>query len=288
MNTRLTLGVLVTLLAQLLGLTTATAHDPTFGVVPAVVTETIAPGNSIDVPKTVHTLAIPPLVDICLVEDETGSFSDDIANLQALAGPGGSLITALDATGSNYATCVVGYRDFAQDSWGNTGDWVYRRLADVTLAGAGFLSGVPLLSAGGGADIPEAQLEALHYLADPLHLAIDSNGDADTTDTNDTAADLQPSWRVGSTQVALLATDADCHVTGDTGGWPGDAGTTSAAVTGGLLSGAGITVIGLTPGGAGTNLCVDTLAAATGGTVHPTTASGADIGDAIMAGLGNL
>jgi len=43
MKTRFTLGVLITLLAMVLGLTTASAHDPTLGVVPAVVTETIAP-----------------------------------------------------------------------------------------------------------------------------------------------------------------------------------------------------------------------------------------------------
>ena len=288
MKTRFTLGVLITLLAMVLGLTTASAHDPTLGVVPAVVTETIAPGNSIDVPKTVHTLAIPPLVDICLVEDETGSFADDIANLQALVGPGGSLIAALDATGSDYATCVVGYRDFAQDGWGDPGDWVYRRLADVTVGGGGFALGVPLLTAGGGGDLPEAQLEALDYLADPLHAAIDSNGDADTVDANDTVAGLQPTWRLGSTRVALLATDADCHITGDSGGWPGDGGTTSAAVTAGILNSAGITVIGLTPGGAGDIGCVDTLAAGTGGSIHPTTATGETIGDAILAGLGNL
>jgi hypothetical protein len=269
------------------GLTTATAHDPVIGVVPATVSGELAPGQSMTVAKTVHTIAIPPLVDIFLLEDETGSFGDDIANLQALAGPGGPLITALDATGANYATGVGGFRDFAQSSWGSPGDWVYRRLSDITPGGAGFVAGVPGLTAGGGNDGPEAQLEALHYLAVPGHPAIDSNGDADTVDANDTAAGLQPSWRAGAKRVVLLATDNACHVTGDAGGWPGDAGTTSALTTAGILAGAQITVIGLTPGGAGFG-CVDVLANNTGGTVESTTTSGSDIVAAIMAGLGNL
>jgi hypothetical protein len=261
--------------------------DPV-GVEPATVHATLAPGGSITVSKTVHTTAIPPLVDICLVEDETGSFSDDIDNLKALAGPGGPLITALDATGVNYASCVYGFRDFDQDGWGDPGDWVVRRLADVTPGGGGFVTGVPPLTAGGGGDFPEAQLEALHYIADTAHPAIDSNGNASTADAQDTPAGLQPSWRPLSRRVALLATDADCHVTGDFGGWPGDSGTTSAATTAGILAANNITVIGLTPGGAGTNACVDTLAAGTGGSVQATTSSGADIVNAIVAGLQNL
>ena len=285
-RTRLVAAAVAAALTSLaVGLTTATAHDPVIGVAPTAVTGELAPGQSMTVAKTVHTIAIPPLVDIFLLEDETASFGDDIANLQALAAPGGPLITALDATGANYATGVGGFRDFAQDGWGSSADWVYKRYSNITPGGAGFVAGVPSLTAGGGADIPEAQLEALHYVALPGHAAIDSNGDGDTADANDTAAGLQPTWRSGAKRVVLLATDAPCHVTGDAGGWPGDSGT--AANVGAVLAGAQITVIGLTPGGAGFG-CVDVLAAATGGTVQSTTSSGSDIVAAIMAGLGNL
>jgi hypothetical protein len=271
-----------TVLGLLIGATAAFADA---GLEPLSVEAALHPGESFEIEKIVTTLEIPPIVDICLLEDETGSFADDIGNLQALAGPGGPLITALDATGANYASCVLGFRDFAQRFWGSSSDWVYRQYADVTPGGAGFAAGVPLLSAGGGADGPEAQLEALHYLATPGHAAIDSNGDGDTTDANDTPAGLQPTWRAGSQRIVLLATDASCHVTGDAGGWPGDAGTTSAAVTAGILSSAGITVIGLTPYSIG---CVTTLANGTGGSVQATTASGSDIVDAILAGLSEL
>jgi hypothetical protein len=174
------------------GFTPVVAQD----IYPREVEAGLHPNESVKIEKTVTTLEIPPLVDICLVEDETGSFDDDIANLQALAP---QLVDALDASGSNYATCVIGFRDFDQMPvsgipWGSPGDWVYKRLADVGVGGGPLLAGVGLLTAGGGADGPEAQLEALHYLADPGHAAIDSNGDGDTTDANDTAAGLQPTW----------------------------------------------------------------------------------------------
>lgn len=51
-------------------------------VVPPVVDEEVQAGDSIMIMKTVTTPSIPQVVDVCLLEDETGSFSDDIANLQ--------------------------------------------------------------------------------------------------------------------------------------------------------------------------------------------------------------
>lgn len=254
---------------------------------PATVDAVVLPGGSVDVEKTVHLPEFPPVFDLCLVQDETGSFNDDLPVMAAQI-PG--LIAALDASGSDYATCVAGFRDFAQDGWGLDDDHVYRRLADVTAGGGGFVAGVPLLTAplGAGADDPEAQLEALHYLATPAHPAIDSNADGDTTDAIDTAAGLQPTWRVGSQRIVLLTTDNTCHVTGDAGGWPGDAGTTSPAVTAGILAAAGITVIGLTPGGAGTIACVDSLAAGTGGSVQAIGASSETIADAILDALAEI
>src|SRR4051794_32160666 len=75
------------------------------GVTPPSVTASLDQSGTTTVTKKVQTTAIPPLVDIFLLEDETGSFGDDIHALQTLAAPGGSLITTLDnATGVSYAT----------------------------------------------------------------------------------------------------------------------------------------------------------------------------------------
>lgn len=285
-------AVAISILSLLAVALPAIAADPP-GVTPASYTDTRNQGVSTTIAKTVQTTAIPPLVDIFLLEDETGSFNDDIANLQTLAAPSGPLVTALNATGANYATGVAGFRDFARDSWGSTGDWLYRRLSNITAGGAG-LAGVAALTASGGNDTPEGYLEALHYLATTGHPAIDSNGDGDTTDANDTPTGLQPAWRANAKRVVLLATDASCHVTGDATsvafplGWPGDAGTTSPATTAGLLAAQNITVIGLIPSLTSPIACVTALATGTGGTVQATTASGSAIVAAIIAGLSNL
>jgi hypothetical protein len=254
-------------------------------VEPSEVEMELAPGECAGITKEVTTPAIPPVVDILLLEDETGSFGDDIATLQALAP---DIWDAVADEGVDFTMGVGGFRDFDQSYWGSPGDHVYRLLQDLTSDKDTFINGVNSLTAGGGGDGPEAQLEALHYMATPGHAAIDSNGDGDTTDPQDTPMGQQPTWRAEAQRVVLLATDASCHVTGDAGGWPGDAGTTSANVTGDILAGAGIIVIGLTPGGAGTISCIDTLASKTGGSVQATTASGEDVLEAIMAGLKEL
>jgi hypothetical protein len=261
-----------------------------------IVGASLNPGSSFTQTKTITTTPIPPKIDICLDEDESGSFSDDIETLRALVDPEtGTLIPALDDTGANYATCVVGFRDFAQGLWGDAGDWVYKRHADVTAGGGGVETGVPLLTAGGGGDLPEAQLENLHYLATPSHPAINSNGNFTPDfgapildDPEDTPAGLQPTWRSQAKRVVLLATDAECHVTGDDGGWPGDEGTTSAATTAGILADAEITVIGLIPNVDSPIACVSDLASGTGGSVHSIGTDSSTLVDAIMAGLGNL
>lgn len=253
-----------------------------------------SPGGSLTIDKTLTTTAIPPLVDICLDEDETGSFGDDIATLKKLTDPStGTLIPALDKTGANYATCVLGFRDFAQDGWGAPGDWLYKRYANVTAGGGGFTSGVSQLTAGGGNDNPEGQLESLHYLATPSHAAIDSDANPDTT-SDDTPTGLQPTWRDRAKRVVLLATDAECHVTGDpaTDGssitWPGDSGTTSADTTAGILKDAGITVISLVPDATSPPACAATLARVTGGSVQSISSDSSTVVSGIMAGLGNL
>lgn len=259
------------------------------------------PGSGFTQTKTITTTVIPPKIDICLDQDESGSFGDDIETLRSLVDPEtGTLIPALDDTGADYATCVTGFRDFAQGPaegfpWGDAGDWVYKRHADVTAGGGGFEAGVDSLTAGGGGDLPEAQLENLHYLATPSHPAINSNGNFTPDfgapildDPEDTPAGLQPTWRDRAKRVVLLATDAECHVTGDAGGWPGDNGTTSASTTAGILADAGITVIGLIPNVDSPIQCVSDLASGTDGSVHSIGSDSSELVNAMMEGLGNL
>lgn len=265
--------------------------DP--GVNPRTVSVQLAPGESTTVEKTVTTPEIPPIADIFLLQDETGSFGpaldDDIAQLRALAP---EIWDGIAATDTNFTMGVGGFRDYAQDGWGQDSDHVYRRVEDLTGTKSTFLDGVNDLSAPGGAggDGPEGYLEALHYVADEAHAAIDSNGDSDTTDTVDTPTGQQPSWRSDATRIVLLATDAECHVEGAAGGWPGHQDSLDLGIseTVDALNDADITVIGLTPGGPGDIDCVDQIASGTGGSVHAITADSSEIRNAILEGLENL
>ncbi|HSN75951.1 MAG TPA: CSLREA domain-containing protein, partial [Anaerolineae bacterium] len=239
-------------------------------------------GNSAGQGGAVH--ASPAFaLDVFLLQDETNSFEDDIAHLQSLAP---EIWDAIADGALDFQLGIGGFRDFARGGWGEAGDWVYRRVQDLTKSRGDFTTAVYALSADGGADPIEAQLEALHYLATPDHPAIDSNGNGQTTDPNDTSMHQQPQWRQQAARVVLLATDSWCHVAGDAGGWPGDSATQSPAVTAEILSEAEITVIGLIPDDP--IYCVSELATRTGGSVQTTTATGAAIKEAILAGLSQL
>jgi CSLREA domain-containing protein len=240
-------------------------------------------GNSAGQGGAVH--ASPFALDVFLLQDETHSFTNDLADLQALAP---EIWDAIADGALDFQLGIGGFRDFARGDWGEAGDWVYRRVQDLTKSRGEFTAAVHALSALRGADPPEAQLEALHYLATPDHPAIDSNGNGQTTDPNDTPMHRQPQWRPHAARVVLLATDYGCHVAGDAGGWPGDSATQSPAVTAEILNEAEITVIGLIPDADDPIFCVSELTSRTGGSVQETTDSGVDIKEAILAGLSQL
>jgi hypothetical protein len=266
------------------------AHDPVIGVVPDAVELTLSPGESADVAKTVHTPEFPPVVDICLQVDETGSMGRDAdgdppGEIGEIKDKAEDIFNAVAASGADAAWCVLGFRDYAISPYGDPGDWVYRLHSDVSTSLADFQNGVNALTAGGGNDTPEATLEALHYEATPGHPAIDSNQDGDTTDPEDTPAGEQPSWRTDAQRVSVLVTDAPCHEgAGVEVGYPSDA---DLAITEQALQDAGIIIIGVTPGAAGFG-CVDALATATGGSVQDLGDSGENIAQAILAGLSEV
>jgi len=98
---------------------------------------------------------------------------------------------------------------------GDPGDWVYRLLEDQTDDRADYKSAILTLSAGGGHDTPEAQLAALMSIAEGTGWDGDVDGVIDSSDTEDTPAGQNPTWREGATKVVLLVTDASYHVFGD-------------------------------------------------------------------------
>src|SRR6185369_14703793 len=81
---RITLGIVTAAaLALAAGLGVAAAAP---GVTPQTFSATLNPGDSVVVPKVVHTQPIPPKPDIYLLADSTGSMGPAIANVKANAG----------------------------------------------------------------------------------------------------------------------------------------------------------------------------------------------------------
>lgn len=218
------------------------------------------PGTSTTVEKEVTTDEIPPNVDICLLEDETGSFGDDIDNLQTAAD---GLYDAIVAESPDAQFAVAGFRDYPIDPYGSPGDWVYRLLSPMSPLKANWLGGVAALTAGGGNDGPEAQYDAIVAAVE---------GGFDFADCG---------WRADPAvqRVLVVATDAPFH--GPDGTHVNDHASTLA-----VLDAAEVTVVGLKAPGASTEL--DDLASATGGSVQALSSDGANIAGAILAGLAEI
>lgn len=245
------------------GLTLSSVVPIAADVNPPLVEDTIAVGNSIEVFKEVTTPNIPPIVDICLLQDESGSFGDDIANLQ-----GGTTASdiydtiVLQSPGAQFA--VSGFRDYPVSPFGNAGDWPYRLISPMSPAEANWLAGIAALTAGGGGDIPESQYDAIVSAAGP--------------------SDTDCGWRdvaatPGVQRVLVVTTDAPFHT-------PDGTHLNDEAATIAALNAMDIIVIGLEAPGTGSEL--DALAAATGGSVQPLSSDGANIAQAILDGLAEV
>ncbi|MEN8238344.1 MAG: hypothetical protein ABFR53_03975 [Actinomycetota bacterium] len=268
---RAKLFVMLTVLAMAFAFIPAASAGDGPGLTPEEVNEVIFPGASIEIEKTVHTPEIPPSVDVCLLEDETGSFSDDIANLQnpaTIAAIYNDVVAG--APGANFA--VAGFRDYDLDPYGNSGDWVYRLTSAMSPDFLDWESGVNALTAGGGNDGPEAQYDAIVAAAGPgpTDYEPDSQGFEDDC-----------GWRVDDTVTRVLVVTTDAPFHGPDGTHANDEASTLAA-----LGAQDVVVIGLKAPGAGGEL--DALAAATGGSVQALSSDGSNIATAILDGLADI
>ena len=139
---------------------------PPPSITPPSVEFTIIQKDSQDQAKAVQTPFVPPDVDVCLLEDETGSFFDDIGNLQTPP-TASDIFDAVAAATQSAHFAVAGFRDYPVSPYGDPGDWVYRLLSGMNGNKAAWLAGIAGLSAGGGNDEPEAQYDAIVAAAGP-------------------------------------------------------------------------------------------------------------------------
>jgi hypothetical protein len=208
-------------------------------------------------------------VDICLLEDETGSFDDAIDYLQA-GTTAEDLYNAIVSTSPDAQFAVAGFRDYDEIPYGSPGDWVCRLLSAMSPSLTDWLDGIAALAAGGGNDIPEAQYDAIVAAAGP------------GTFVDPTLGEQNPCGWSGDPKVQrvlVVATDAPFHP-------PDSTHVNDYASTVAALNAEDIILIGLKVGAAGTEL--DDLAAATGGSVQPLSSDGSNIADAILDALAEL
>lgn len=253
---------LTVVFALLIGLSLAVPASATDGPAPAITPDSVDvvlfPGQGVEIAKTVTTPEIPPMVEVCLLEDETGSFWDDIDFLQA-GTTAEDIYDAVKLASPNAEFAVAGFRDYPIPPYGGPDDWVYRLLSPMSPDKADWVNGIGALTAGGGADDPEAQYDAIVAAAG-----------AGLGDQGPCGFSTDPSV----TKVLVVTTDAAFH-TPD--------GTHVNDQTSTLTALGDIVVVGLKAPGAGTEL--DALASATVGSVQALSSNGANIAAAILAGL---
>ena len=181
----------VVALALLPVLTSAVPAQADPGISPDEVTVLLFPGGSAEVNKVVGTPAFPPKLDVCLLEDETGSFYDDINHLQG-GTTAADIYNEIVAVAPDSRFGVHGFRDYPIAPYGSEGDWVHRKLSAMSSNQADWVNGISALTAGGGNDTPEAQYDAI--------VAAVQGEDA-------------CEWREDSdvTRVLVVATDAPFH-----------------------------------------------------------------------------
>ncbi|MFI7599076.1 vWA domain-containing protein [Actinoplanes sp. NPDC049681] len=132
----------------------AAATDP--GVEPASVTQSLDPGASLVLTKTVHTPAIPPKPDVVLLVDTTGSMGGAIANVRDNLH---AVVTNVRASQPSAQFAVASYRD--EDD----GAELFRVRQNLTADEGAVQTAVDSLVADGGGDLPEAWVNGLFQVS---------------------------------------------------------------------------------------------------------------------------
>jgi hypothetical protein len=219
------------------------------GVDPATVDRAVNPGDTIHVTKTVTTPVIPPKPDIVLVVDETSSMTGAINNVKSEMG---TIISTVKASQPDAQFAVVSYKDFGDPD-------PFQVNTDLTADETTAQNAVNGLTAAGGGDLEEAQINALWQVGD--------GGDA-------------ISFRPGSSRIVVWFGDAPGHD-------PSGGHTLADAIA--SLQGVGAQVVAISVGFNQLNATgqATAITTATSGTFTSGIPAGG-LSDAILAGLSNL
>lgn len=131
-------------------------------------------------------------LDVQFLQDLTGSFADDIANVRTLIP---QIIAALQTVQLDSSFGVSTFRDKPITPFGSAGDWVYQTQNAIGTTSAALTASYASFVASGGNDLPESQLEAL------LQLGLRAN--------------TEVGFHSNSARFVVLFTDASFHIAGD-------------------------------------------------------------------------
>jgi len=127
-------------------------------------------------------------VDIDFLVDRTGSYSDDISTFQAKAKEIVQTLLSSMPEGTILKVGITSFKDFPYpEGGGDSGDYPFKMELDLTNDTSQFISVIDTLTAEGGGDAPESQLEALYQSVKQL------------------------SWNPAAIKIILLFTDASFH-----------------------------------------------------------------------------
>jgi M6 family metalloprotease-like protein len=156
----------------------------------------------------------PGAVDVVFLIDNTGSYIDDLPNIQAQMP---DIVARLSGAFPDIRFGLATFRDFPFAPFGEVGDLAYDPILPLQSSGPALVTAVTALVAGGGNDEPESQYEAIFQVLDGS--GRDLTGDGDTDDTGEVgASDI--GWMAGRSRVLYLLTDAPFHDS-DTETYPG-------------------------------------------------------------------
>jgi hypothetical protein len=250
-------------------------------ITPASFEATLKPGESAHVTKVVDVPEVPRLLDVMLMVDLTGSYSDDLPQIRSLAP---SIFDNVRAIASRANFGLSTFVDLPFDPWGVSGEWGYRLDQPLTEDRGTWLTAVNSMVSRFGNDTPESQYIALYQAVTGAGLEMPTTTDGDYADPGEIPPGQQIDWRRTSNRVIAITTDSSFHNAGDSGSFPYPAPTRDQLVA--ALRASRVRIISIKAPGASSQM--DDIAAATGGSVVSTSSTSAEIASAITAGLEDL
>ena len=150
-----------------------------------------------------------PALDVMFNMDTTGSMGGEISNLRSSLI--GTVIPGIQSQVANSQFGAASVRDFPLDPYGGSGDQPFKLLQAITNNATAVQTAVNGMTAGGGNDTPEGQMEALYQTATGEGLTTPSP----TNIPAHTGGIGGVSFRAGTMPVIVSITDALFHAPGE-------------------------------------------------------------------------